>query len=202
MKKGSSGLLVLIFLFAALSGKAQLLDSAALSLEPVFESMEEALKEPDKVIRLHLIKQKLTEVPKEVYLFKNLQELDLSKNRIKELPDTIATLTNLQTFNLSKNNLELLPAAIGKLSNLKKLIVNQNSLTALPTAIGDLSNLLVLDLWSNDISFFPDSLADLKKLRYMDLQVILINGDEQRRIQDLLPNTLIKFSPDCHCSGG
>ena len=193
---------MLIFMFPALHGKAQLLDSASLSLEPVFESIEEALKDPDKVFRLHLIKQKLTEVPKEIYQFKNLQELDLSKNRIKELQDTIGSLANLQILNLSKNNLELLPAAIGKLCNLKKLIVNQNSLTALPVAIGDLKNLLVLDLWSNDISFFPDSLADLKKLRYMDLQVILINGDEQRKIQDMLPNTIIKFSPDCHCSGG
>ncbi|HEY6162596.1 MAG TPA: leucine-rich repeat domain-containing protein [Bacteroidia bacterium] len=193
--------LVLLLLFA-LKSNAQLLDSAALSQEPVFDNLQEALKDPDKVYRLHLIKMKLTHIPPEVYQFKNLQELDLSKNRIKELPDSIALLTNLQILSFSKNELEILPAAIGKLVNLRKLVVNQNSLTALPPALGDLENLRVLDLWSNDISFWPDQLANLKKLRHMDVRSILIPDDEIKKLQELLPNTEINFDPSCHCSGG
>ena len=135
-----------MILGAAIPAKAQLLDSASLALEPVFDNLQEALKEPEKVIRLHLVKQKLSEFPREIYQFKNLQELDLSKNHIKELPDSIGELQKLQVLNLSKNNLELLPAAIGKLKDLRKLVVNQSSLTALPAAIGDLENLRVLDL--------------------------------------------------------
>ena len=193
----------LLRIFFISSGvNAQLLDSAALSLEPVYDNLQEALKEPEKVIRLHLIKQKLDSFPKEIFQFRNLQELDLSKNRIKVLPDTIGKLLTLQVLNLSRNDLEVLPASIGLLSNLRKLVVNQNSLTALPPAIGDLGSLRVLDLWSNDISFWPDQLSNLKKLRYMDLRVILIGGDQQKKIQEMLPDTKIDFSPDCHCSGG
>jgi Leucine-rich repeat (LRR) protein len=202
MKGAIHGVVVLLLLLAAGRLNAQLLDSAALAMEPVYDNLQDALKEPDKVIRLHLVKQKFTEFPKEIFQFRNLQELDLSKNRIKELPDSISGLQNLQVLNLSKNDLETLPAAIGKLSNLRKLVVNQNSLTALPPAIGDLQNLRVLDLWSNDISFWPEQLGNLKKLRYMDLRVILIDGETQKKIQEMLPATKIDFSPDCHCSGG
>jgi Leucine-rich repeat (LRR) protein len=200
--KGALRLLVVV-LFAAWGSKvnAQLLDSASLLQEPVFDNLAEALREPEKVVRLHLVKQKITEFPKEIFQFPNLQELDLSRNRIKELPDSIGNLKNLQVLNLSRNQLEVLPSSIGKLINLRKLTVNQNSLTALPPAIGDLQNLRVLDLWSNDISFWPEQMADLKKLRYMDLRVILIDGEMQKKIQDMLPSTKIDFSPDCNCGG-
>ena len=191
-----------LFMLFAFKSNAQLLDSAALAQEPVFDNLQEALKDPDKVYRLHLVKMKLTHIPVEVYQFKNLQELDLNKNRIKELPDSISMLTNLQILNLSKNELQILPAAIGKLINLRKLVVNQNNLTALPPALGDLENLRVLDLWSNDISFWPDQLANLKKLRHMDVRSILIPDDEIKKLQELLPNTEINYDPSCHCSGG
>lgn len=194
--------IILLLCLYSVSMRAQLLDSAALAQEPVFDNLQEALKDPDKVIRLHLVKQKLAEFPKEIFQFKNLQELDLSKNRIKELPENIGELSQLQVLNLSKNDLEILPSSIGRLKYLHKLVVNQNNLTALPPAIGDLENLRVLDLWSNDISFWPEQMANMKNLRFMDLRAILINGETQKKIQDMLPHTKIEFSPDCHCSGG
>jgi len=202
MKRIPNILLITLFLIGINVANAQkLLDSLVLAQSPIYESLEEALKEPEKVYRLHLKKQKLTEFPKDILKLTNLQELDLTKNKLKEIPEEISQLTNLQTLNLSKNQLELLPSSIGQLKNLKVLIVNQNELVGLPNTIGDLENLKYLDLWSNNISYWPEQLANLKNLKTMDLRVIMINTEKQNYIQSLLPNTKIYFSPDCKCGG-
>lgn len=193
-------LILVLLLFTGIKVNGQtLLDSLQLAQAPLFESLEEALKEPEKVYRLHLKKQKLTTFPMDVLKLPNLQELDLSKNKLKEIPEEIGQLTSLQILNLSRNKLELLPGAIGKLKNLKVFIVSQNELTALPVQIGDLENLKYLDLWSNNISFWPDQLAGLKKLKTMDCRSIMLNLEQQKHIQGLLPNTKIYFDPDCKC---
>ena len=202
MKRIPNIILLLVLFFGTKTASAQaLLDSLSLTQATIYESLEDALKEPEKVYRLHLKKQKLTVFPMDILKFTNLQELDLSKNKLKDIPEEIGQLTNLQILNLSKNQLELLPSAIGKLKNLKVLIVNQNDLVALPVQIGDLENLKYLDLWSNNITFWPDQLANLKNLKTMDCRVIMINSEKQNYIQSLLPNAKIYFSPDCKCGG-
>ena len=203
---------VLFFVFALFSlplGKGwgwasaqSLLDSASLLASPVYDNLEEALKNSDKVYRLDLRKKKLKIFPKEILQLKKLQELNLSKNQLKELPGELGTLTNLQVLNVSGNKLQYLPDSIGELKNLKKFVGSRNSLIAIPKRIGDLHNLEVLDLWENDLSVFPEELSKLKKLRWVDLRVILIDDNVQERIRQLLPNTKIFFSPSCHCVTG
>src|SRR5687768_4849869 len=102
-------LLIFLFLFVPGKARAQLLDSLMLAQSAIFESMEEALKDPEKVYRLHLKKQKLTSFPMDILKLVNLQELDLSKNKLTEIPEEIGSLSKLQILNLSKNQLELLP---------------------------------------------------------------------------------------------
>jgi len=177
-----------------------LLDSLTLETTYTYTTIEEALKNPDAVIKLELRKSKLKEFPKEIFQFKNLQYLDLSKNNIKEIPEDIAKLTNLQHLSLSKNSLESIPMEIGELVNLYYLNLNQNDIGAIPPQIGKLVNLRNLDLWSNNISVFPDEMKGMTKLKLMDLRVILIPDAEQARIQSLLPNTKIHFSPYCKCA--
>lgn len=193
-----SGFLFLISTFCS----AQLLDSSQLSAVPVYNNLDQALQNPDKVYRLNLSKKKLKTFPIEILKLKNLQELNLSKNKIDSLPNRIGTLTRLQILNVSGNKLVKLPDSIGELKNLKKLIASRNSLHALPKRIGDLENLEVLDLWENDLSVFPEEMNKLKKLRWLDLRVILLNDEDQERIRKLLPNTKIFFSPSCKCVTG
>jgi len=181
---------------------AQLLDTASLLAYPIYDNLQEALQNPDKVYRLDLRRNKLKIFPLDILKFKNLQELDLSKNNLKELPEKIGTLTNLQVLNVSGNKLQYLPDSIGELKNLKKLVGSRNSLIALPKRIGDLHNLEILDLWENELSTFPDELSKLKKLRWMDLRVILLNDEDQERIRKLLPDAKIFFSPSCKCVTG
>lgn len=180
----------------------QLLDSASLLASPVYDNLQEALQNPDKVYRLDLSRKKLKTFPMEILKFKNLQELDLSKNKLDSLPEQIGTLTNLQVLNVAGNKLLYLPDSIGELKNLKKLAGSRNNLLAFPKRIGDLQNLEIIDMWENDLSVFPEELSKLKKLRWMDLRVIMIDDNEQERIRQLLPKTKIFFSPSCHCVTG
>ena len=195
----------LSFLFVLSSffyAKAQLLDSAQIKVAPIFDNLNEALQNPDKVYRLDLSKKKLKAFPMEILKFKNLQELDLSKNKLDSLPEQIGLLSNLQILNVSGNKLIYLPDSIGELKNLKKISGSRNSLLALPKRIGDCENLEILDLWENDLATFPEELSKLKKLRWMDLRVIMIDDNTQERIRQLVPKAKVFFSPSCHCVTG
>ena len=183
----------------AFSQNPALLDSLSLDTLQGFTDLKEALKDPDKVVKLVLRKQKLKEFPAAILQFKNLQYLDLSKNSIRELPPEIAKLQHLQYFAISKNNLEGFIPELGELVHLRWLIMNQNELTLLPPQIGKLVNLEYLDLWSNNLDHFPDDLKFLKNLKRLDLRVIMITDQEQSRIAGLLPNTKIFFSATCNC---
>jgi len=203
MKLFSKILLVAGLWFLVFGGCfGQLLDTASLLASPIYDHLNEALKNPDKVYRLDLSRKKLKTFPMEILTFKNLQELNLSKNKLDSLSGAIGMLTNLQMLNISGNKLAYLPDSIGELINLKKLVGARNNLVALPKRIGDLQNLEILDLWENELSTFPNELSKLKKLRWMDLRVILLNDEDQARIRTLLPDTKIFFSPSCKCVTG
>lgn len=177
-----------------------LYDSLTLDTMIGYTDLATALKEPEKVVKLTLRKQKYESFPAELWKFPNLQYLDLGKNKIKEVPDSISFFTNLQVLHLSKNEIEFLPREIGDLSNLMILDINQNELTSLPPQIGKLKKLKYLDLWSNNLSIFPEELEELSEtLLVLDLRVILINADQQDRIKAMLPKTLIYMSPPCKC---
>lgn len=181
-------------------GQQVLLDSLTLDTLTAFTSLEDAIKNPDQVIKLELRKKKLKVFPKEIFQLKNLQYLDLSKNSITEIPAEIKNLNHLQYFTIARNNIIELPQEIGELKNLYYLNVNQNDLEALSPAIGNLEKLRNLDLWSNNLSHFPEEMKNMKSLKLLDLRVIMIPDAEQNRIQGLLPNTKIYFSPYCRCA--
>jgi Leucine-rich repeat (LRR) protein len=192
---------IILLLLLQINTMAQLLSKRQLELEPVYTSLSEALKNPAKVYRLDLSKQKLRELPISIFSLYNLQELILVKNKLQVLPSEIGNLTNLQILNVSKNNLSELPSSIGNLTNLVELIANQNYIFKLPPQIGNLINLEKLDLWSNIIDVFPYEIANLKNnLKILDLRVVLINEEKQKVIADLLPNTHIYFSKSCNCN--
>ncbi len=188
-----------VLFFQKSVGQTVLLDSLTLDTLTAYTSIESAMKDPEKVIKLELRKKRLKSFPMEILKFPNLQYLDLSKNDIKDLPVEIGQLNNLQYFAISKNGLQELPLQIGELTNLYYLNANQNDLSSLPPQIGKLTKLRNLDLWCNNIDKFPDELMNLKSLKVLDLRVILIPDMQQNNLQALLPNTKIYFSPFCKC---
>lgn len=192
-------LILLLFIFSFKLGTAQLLDSLALDTMKGYTSLDDAKLNPDKVIKLVLIKKKIADVPEDIRQFKNLQYLDLSRNKLKVLPAWIGELSNLQVLILSHNSIDTLPPEIGKLSNLQWFTMNRDNLDALPKEIGNLSKLRYLDMWGDNIGFFPTSLSRLTNLRFFDLRDILINQETQNTIKSYLPHCDIEMSPACPC---
>ena len=191
--------LIALFLICFSISKAQLLDSLSLDTLTGYTNLQEALKNPDDVIKLVLRKQHLKSFPLDILKFKNLQYLDISKNTIKELPDSIGLLTNLQYFACSKTGLETVNKYIGKLVNLTYLNFNQNDLISLPPQIGNLEKLRIFDLWSNNLDDFPATLTKLTSLNVLDLRNILMSDDLQKHLKDMLPKATVYFSPSCKC---
>jgi Leucine-rich repeat (LRR) protein len=192
-------LLLSVFLIQRSFAQTVLLDSLVLDTLTSYTSIEEAMKNPEKVIKLELRRKKLKTFPMEIFKFPNLQYLDLSKNSIKEIPPEISQLKNLQYLSISKNGLEELPPQIGDLTNLYYFNANQNELSSLPATVGKLTKLRNFDLWSNNIDKFPDEIKNMKSLLVLDLRVILIPDIQQNNIQAMLPNTKVYFSPYCKC---
>jgi Leucine-rich repeat (LRR) protein len=165
----------------------------------MYLSIEEALLNPDSVRYLSLKHKKLKVIPKEVFLFKNLEVLDLSKNKLEEIPEDIEKLVKLREISVSNNSLSTLPIQIGKLVKLKKIIAFQNNIALLPTTIGNLANLEIIDLWSNEIETFPEEIKALKQLKFVDLRGIMLTDEQKANIRLLLPNAQIEFSMGCNC---
>lgn len=164
-----------------------------------FTNLAAALVHPEKVERLNLRKQKLSEIPPEIFQFTNLKVLNLSKNKITRVPKEIGQLSQLAELDLSSNRIDLLPMEIGQLTNLKKLVLGKNELYSLPSSFGNFSSLEYLDLWSNNLTELPPEMGKLPRLKLLDLRLIQFNKTRQEEIQKLLPNTFIYFSSSCNC---
>ena len=142
--------------------------AAVLQEDGAFDSLEQALRSPEKVRRL------------------SIQSADLT---MKHLPAGLGTLVNLETLEMAcLEDLEDLPEEIGRLRRLRELVIdNGNGCSmnvALPRSIGQLESLRVLRLYgaldgrevgaaaearSTKAKPLPDTLADLKNLEELDL---------------------------------
>lgn len=193
-------LIVCFFLLPLSFCKAQeLWDDDSLKNQKVFISLTEALQNPDSVFRLDLSKQKLTEIPSQVFQLKNLRELKANKNKISVIPEAINNLSLLQTLSLENNRLTKIPHQIGALKNLKYLNLNRNLIEAIPPEIGELFNLEYLELWDNEISEIADDIRFCGSLKTLELRGILFSDEQQKHIHDILPYTKVYFSPSCNC---
>lgn len=142
--------------------------------EPCYKSLEEALKEKDCVKCLDLSKQRLREIPSEVYQFSNLEKLILTKNKIKYLSDTLCTLQHLHYIDLGSNYIDQMPS----------------TLSTLPID--------TLIMWDNPIYELPQDYAQWKLL-YLDLRAIQMNKKEQNNIKQLFPHARIRMDHPCNC---
>ena len=80
----------------------------------VFKSIDEAQSvAADSVYRLDLSRKRLKEIPKAIYQFKNLRELNLSKNKLRDIPEKFV-FRDLRILDLSKNKFKTFPTVICK----------------------------------------------------------------------------------------
>lgn len=94
-----------------------------------FNDLDEAKKNPDKVLYLDLSLQKLKKFPEVILTFKNVEHLYLPYNYWPSIPDEIGNLKHLKVLDLSGNYyLNHLPEGLGNLKNLETLIIQDNKL--------------------------------------------------------------------------
>lgn len=139
-----------------------LLGPAQLGQEKWYESLDEALAEPEKVYKLSLSGNDLKKLSPDIGLLVNLQVLNLSENKLKTLPEEIKTLKNLQMISLYHNRLKYLPVEFRELSNLHALYLGRNRLTEIPIWVGGIGKLKRLDISMNPIT--PLEIAYVKRL--------------------------------------
>ena len=151
-----------------------LLTTTLIAQKPCYKTLEEALKQKDCVKCLDLSKQRLKEIPSEVYQFPNLEKLILTKNKIKHLSDTLSILSHLHYIDLGSNYIDQMPLA----------------LSTLPID--------TLIMWDNPIYELPQDYAQWD-LKYLDLRAIQMNKEEQNNIKTLFPHARIRMDHPCNC---
>ena len=118
---------------------------------------------------INLSKKRLSELPEELFDYKDVKVLKLFGNQLKKLSPRIAELENLEELYIGKNDLDSLPPEIGQLKKLRILSVQYNRITKLPNEIGELQNLEQLWLNQNKLDSLPATIGNLKKLTKIQL---------------------------------
>ncbi len=186
-------ILGLVILFQLGESYAQNADGQLLKNE--YTSIEDALKDPEKVVRLNLSNQSFTDFPKGLSKFKNLEYLSLRNDHLTSLSPEISNLKKLKVLDLGGNDFSVLPKGLAKLQNLEELYLDNDKnldiwqdieilsklpklkilhldddgIDKLPPNIGKLSHLESLTLRNNLLRVVPPQVKDLKKLKYLDL---------------------------------
>ena len=121
--------------------------------EPVYYSLKKALRNPERVYKLDLAENELTNFPTEIFQLTELRFLKLDSNRLSAVPPGIAQLNKLESIGLSHNKLDSLPKEFGHLQELYYVDLSRNRLTALPEAVCMLPNLELLHIHNNNRSW-------------------------------------------------
>lgn len=167
----------------------------------VYTSIAEALQSEKPVYRLKIMKlANKDSLPEELFQLTDLRELTVKGCKLCRLNQSVGKLTHLQYLNLDHNKILRLPETIGNLTNLRTLVISRNILEELPESIGNLHQLATIDAWGNPLYVLPLSIANISKtLQVLDLRQIPLTKWEYEAMEQLLPNTDIKFTDICEC---
>lgn len=111
--------------------------------------------EESTITDIYLKENLIANIPKDIYLFENLESLYLSGNDITELPKEISRLRCLKCLDVSGNRLKRIPDEIGDARNLKFLIFDENELCEIPLRLSELRYLRYLSVCDNQLQWLP-----------------------------------------------
>ena len=110
----------------------------------------------------------LTEIPKEIFYLKNVENIDLSCNHVVDIPKDFSKLQKLKHLDLSNNFITDVSNLCG-LKKLKYLHLHDNLIVTLPRELSYLLDLTSLFLYENKINSVPKELSNLINLQYLYL---------------------------------
>jgi Leucine-rich repeat (LRR) protein len=155
-----------------LFGQTGLITPKELSTKKIYNSLEDALKDPDNVYLINLGYFELSYLPKDIVKLKKVQYLSFEGNELKNLSDDLLKLENLQYIDLSYNpKLDIVQTfkLLSKLPNLISVRLAGNGIGKLPAELGKLTKLEILDIQDNSLSRLPRDLFTLKSLRILNI---------------------------------
>jgi Leucine-rich repeat (LRR) protein len=124
----------------------------------------------EDVVELDYSHQSLSDVPTEVFVYeRTLETLFCQSNRITELPRQLFMCHGLKYLDLSDNELQAIPTAISSLVNLHHFNISRNTLTSIPETMKVLKYLVFLDLSVNPLEKLPDAITNLIALQELYL---------------------------------
>ncbi|TCI91327.1 leucine-rich repeat domain-containing protein [Tenacibaculum sp. M341] len=136
-------------------------------------NLKELLNDKENIYNLNLSYSDLTELPKEIFQFINLQTLNISNNKFKDkskLFKDLSKLPNLKVISLNNCYLRKLPDEIKLLKNIEVLELATNGFSEINESIGELKRLKLLGVSNNSrLKNLPMSISQLKCLQRLDV---------------------------------
>jgi Leucine-rich repeat (LRR) protein len=168
------------------------------------KSMGDIPRKPDSsnLALISLVGNKLSSVEGNLFLFPNLQHIDLSGNLIKTVhnPSRKATVnTHIESINLSHNQLRDVPGALSRITHLADLNLSFNHIRHIEPADLALNELQKLNLSGNPLEGDGREIFTIHSLQEIDLTGTLLTSisDSLRHEQALtvlrLPSNLRSF---------
>ena len=154
---------------------------------------------PDTIFSISFAKEKLSELPIQLWKFKKLKALNLQRNRFETLPDSLEQLTEIEFLDISHNRFSVFPLPITRLYKLKVLKASSNKLNYISNNIENCEKLEEIDMYDNLIEDLGKGLYKLKELRFLDLRGVMYGTIFQSQLKASLPNVKIKMDPPCKC---
>uniref|UniRef100_A0A8C7MJN9 Leucine rich repeat containing 8 VRAC subunit A n=1 Tax=Oncorhynchus kisutch TaxID=8019 RepID=A0A8C7MJN9_ONCKI len=121
--------------------------------------------------RLYLNRNKIDNIPSQLFYCRKLRFLDLSHNNLTYIPADVGYLQNLQYLAVTANRIETLPNELFQCKKLRTLNLGNNCLTSLPSRFGELTGLIQLELRGNRLECLPVELGECKQLKRTGLVV-------------------------------
>lgn len=132
-------------------------------------NLTEALKNPDMYKSARFYAAGLKEFPEQLFLFKNLEEIDLASNEITALPANLNEFKYLKEIHVNRNKLTSLGTEITSCQLLQVLQIQDNPLQTITSDIGKMKTLQEITLGELAVGCLIPSelwtLTDLKKIK-------------------------------------
>jgi Leucine-rich repeat (LRR) protein len=136
--------------------------------DKTFTDYKLANRKRNKVRRLVLFDNDLTEIPRGVYKMKKLNYLDLGSNKLSAISPKIANLRYLRELDVTRNEITAFPAEFAEVDYVEVIDISYNKFTALGSETMNKWQLRSLNASHNDISRIATEM-NCVNLEFLDL---------------------------------